>query len=129
MLLTCHFGLKSVTFNFSFSFSVLGLIVATIRKTAVKVAVKANGGSAPRWLRQSSGITLSPSGKVSWPLGARPPPHPFTRAPEWDVSATAEAKYDPFGDVSARGRGSARQKSKWLFGEPLVTKSLVLRDP
>ena len=35
------------------------------------------------------------------------------RAPEWDASATAEAKYDPFGAVPARGRGSPHQN----FGE------------
>ena len=32
----------------------------------------------------------------------------------WAVPATAGAKYDPFGDVPKRGRGSARQ----IFGEP-----------
>ena len=27
----------------------------------------------------------------------------YIRAPEWDVSATAEAKYDPFGEPSRKG--------------------------
>ena len=35
----------------------------------------------------------------------------------WAVPATAGAKYDPFGDVPKRGRGSARQ----IFGEPFAS--------
>ena len=50
-------------------------------------------------------------------VALRGPTSYIIRAPVWAVPATAGAKYDPFGDVPKRGRGSARQ----IFGEPSVS--------
>jgi len=58
----------------------------------------------------------------------------YTRAPEWDVSATAEAKYDPFGEPSRKGTRKPwpnfcqafrvllreRRSARQIFVEPLL---------